>query len=103
MKRKQNESFNHDWISKYEDIIIDDPHAAYFFAKKVPNANIEKLQKFVLNDPHVCYLFARDIPGADIDKLFQSVKGTIWERYFAEEILKKMVKEMIELEIRRIT
>lgn len=99
-----------EWAKQCEDIVVDDPHAAYYFAMEVPNADIDKLQKFVLIDPYVSYLFARDVEGSDIDKLFSVVKGTFWESYFREEVLKKIfenrvlknLRNKIRLETRRM-
>ncbi|MFA5760086.1 MAG: hypothetical protein WC942_12155, partial [Clostridia bacterium] len=44
------------------------PYWAYYFARYVPGADIEKCCEAACKDPKWAYLFARDFPGANKEK-----------------------------------
>ena len=74
-------------ILKDEDQANTHSHLAYFLAKTIPEANIDKYCKVACKSPHYAYLFIRDIPGAKIEECCEAAcKDPYWAYYFAKDI-----------------
>ena len=59
-----------------EEEACKDSKWAYYFAKTVPGADIEKCQESACKDPYYAYCFAKEVPEADIGKCRKICKGT---------------------------
>ena len=72
-----------------EDEACTKPKWAYYFARNIPGADIEKCQEAACKDPHYAYPFAGNIPGANIEKCQEAAyKDYYWVYKFAQDIPK---------------
>jgi hypothetical protein len=63
------------------------PKWAYYFARDVPGADIEKCQEAACKSHYWAYYFAVDIPGADIGKCQElACANSKYAYYFARNV-----------------
>jgi len=65
-------------IEKCQESSCQEPEYAYYFAKFIPGADIEKCQEAACKVPYYAYLFAHYIPGANIEKCRKACEGNCY-------------------------
>jgi hypothetical protein len=70
-----------------EDEACKSSEYAYYFARDIPGADIEKCCEAACKEPKYAYLFAKYIPGADIGKCQEGAcKNPRWAYWFFYDI-----------------